>query len=232
MSTAKSFDSDELYDNCSSDPKEVTCFCGRTAFTIFNGRVRKARECACIECYQHLTWANSKGGPEVPSIIPLSYWDNDVRMDQGENNLIVVMLRESGKSKRLVAKCCYSTLMVDHIGYKRLRFLLFENACKIPWDNETSPPSVTRPPIDRIYMKDWDDSRGELPEFKGDPSRIRQEGFRLFSDEANRQIINNPLGETVQDIFQRIPWYTLEIDEGVIPKNKDDWPELIPIEPR
>jgi hypothetical protein len=153
-------------------------------------------------------------------------------MDQGENNLIVVMLRESGKSKRLVAKCCYSTLMVDHIGYKRLRFLLFENDCKIPWDNETSPPSVTRPPIDRIYMKDWDDSRGKLPEFKGDPSRIRQEGFRLFSDEANRQIINNPLGETVQDIFQRIPWYTLEIDEGVIPKNKDDWPELIPIEPR
>ena len=122
--------------------------------------------------------------------------------------------------------------MVDHIGYKQLRFLLFENACKIPWDSETAPPSVTRPPVDRIYMKDWDDSRGELTEFKGDPSRIRQEGFRLFSDEANRQIINNPLGETVQDIFQRLPWYTLEIDEGMIPKNKGDWPELIPIEPR
>ena len=93
-------------------------------------------------------------------------------------------------------------------------------------------PSVTRPPIDRIYMKDWDDSRGELPEFKGDPSRIRQEGFRLFSDEANRQSINNPIGETLQNIFQRVPWYALDINEGVIPKNKEDWPDLKPIEPR
>ena len=73
MINPKPFDSDELYDNCSSDPKEATCFCGRTAFSIFNGRVRKARECACIECYQHLTWANSKVGPEVPPIIPISY---------------------------------------------------------------------------------------------------------------------------------------------------------------
>ena len=29
MISPKPFDSDELYDNCSSDPKEVTCFCGR-----------------------------------------------------------------------------------------------------------------------------------------------------------------------------------------------------------
>ena len=232
MINPKPFDSDELYDKCSSASKEVKCFCGKAAFTVFNGRVRKARECACIECYQHLTWANSKGGPEVPSIIPLSYWDNDVRMDQGENNLIVVMLRESGKSKRLVAKCCYSTLMVDHIGYKRLRFLLFENACKIPWDNETAPPSVTRPPSDRIFMRDWDGSRGELPEFKGDPSRIDQGCCPPFTDKTNWQSIDNLFGKTCQSIFQRVPWYTLEMDEGVIPKNKGDWPELKPIEPR
>jgi hypothetical protein len=40
------------------------------------------------------------------------------------------------------------------------------------------------------------------------------------------------LGQTCQSIFQRVPWYTLEMDEGVIPKNKGDWPELKPIEPR
>ena len=53
MINPKPFDSDELYDNCSSDPKQVTCICGNVAFSIFNGRVRQARECACNDCYQH-----------------------------------------------------------------------------------------------------------------------------------------------------------------------------------
>ena len=174
MINPKPFDSDELYDNCSSDPKQVTCICGKVAFSIFNGRVRKARECACNDCYQHMKWCRAVGGPDVPPIPHGGYWDNDIQLDRGEENLMVVMLRESGRSRRLVAKCCYSTLIIDHPGYKQLSFLLFENACKIPWDNETDPPSVTRPPSDRIFMWDWYGSRGELPEFKGDPSRIDQ----------------------------------------------------------
>ena len=120
MSTAKSYDTDELYNNCSSEPKEVTCFCGKTAFTIFNGRVRQVRECACNDCFQHLTWAYGLGGPKFPPISTISYWDNDFRMDRGEENLIVVMLRVSGRSTRLVAKCCYSSLVVDHTSYNGL----------------------------------------------------------------------------------------------------------------
>ena len=232
MSTAKSYDTDELYDNCSSDPKEVTCFCGKAAFTVFNGRVRKARECACNDCYQHMKWCHSVGGPDVPPILHGGYWDNDIQMERGEENLMVVMLRESGSTKKLVSKCCYSTLIIDHPGYKQLRFLMFENACKIPWDNETDPPSVTRPPSDRVFMRDWDDSRGELPEFKGDPSRIDLGCCPSFTNKTNRESIDNPLGETSQSLFQRLPWYSLEIDEGVIPKNKGDWPELKPIEPK
>jgi len=232
MINPKPFDSDELYDNCSSDPKQVTCICGKVAFSIFNGRVRQARECACNDCYQHMKWCRAVGGPDVPPIPHGGYWDNDIQLDRGEENLMVVMLRESGRSRRLVAKCCYSTLIIDHPGYKQLSFLLFENACKIPWDNETDPPSVMRPPSDRIFMRDWDGSRGELPEFKGDPSRIDQGCCTPFTDKTNRKSIDNPLGQTCQSIFQRVPWYTLEIDEGVIPKNKGDWPELKPIEPR
>ncbi len=114
MSTAKSYDTDELYNNCSSEPKEVTCFCGKTAFTIFNGRVRQVRECACNDCFQHLTWAYGLGGPKFPPISTISYWDNDFRMDRGEENLMVVMLRESGSSTRLGGKCCVSSLLVVH----------------------------------------------------------------------------------------------------------------------
>ena len=47
MINPKPFDSDELYDNCSADLKQVTCICGKVAFSIFNGRVRQARECTC-----------------------------------------------------------------------------------------------------------------------------------------------------------------------------------------
>ena len=56
MINPKPFDSDELYDDCNSDPKQVACFCGEVAFTVFNGRVRMARECACNDCYQHMKW--------------------------------------------------------------------------------------------------------------------------------------------------------------------------------
>ena len=127
MINPKPFDSDELYDDCNSDPKQVTCFCGEVAFTVFNGRVRMARECACNDCYQHMKWCRTVGGPDVPPIPHGGYWDNDIQLDRGEENLMVVMLRESGRSRRLVAKCCYSTLIIDHPGYKQLSFLLFEN---------------------------------------------------------------------------------------------------------
>lgn len=226
------FDTDELYDNCNSNPKEVSCFCGETAFKVFNGRVRMARECGCIDCYQHMQWCYFMDGPEVPPILPGGYWDNDVSIERGENNMIVVMLRKNGSSKRMVAKCCYSTLIIDHPGYKKLQFLLFENACRIPWDNEIDPPSVTRPPTDRIFMKDWDDSRGELPDFLGDQSRIDLGCCPPFTEKKNRQSIDNPRGETCQSIFQKLPWYTLEIEEGRIPKNDRDWPKLKSIEPK
>ncbi len=67
MINPKPFDSDELYDDCNSDPKQVTCFCGEVAFTVFNGRVRMARECACNDCYQHMKWCRAVGGPRCTS---------------------------------------------------------------------------------------------------------------------------------------------------------------------
>ena len=100
MINPKLFDSDELYDDCNSDPKQVTCFCGKVAFTVFNGRVRMARECACNDCYQHMKWCHSVGGPDVPPILHGGYWDNDIQMERGEENLIVVMLRESSSTKK------------------------------------------------------------------------------------------------------------------------------------
>ena len=68
MNNQKPFDSDELYDIGNSDPKQVTCFCGKVAFTVFNGRVRMAWECAFNDCYQYRKWCYPIGGPDVPPI--------------------------------------------------------------------------------------------------------------------------------------------------------------------
>ena len=39
------------------------------------------------------------GGPKVPIVPTLSYWDNDIEVVRGEEHLRVVLLREDGRSK-------------------------------------------------------------------------------------------------------------------------------------
>ena len=73
---------------------------------------------------------------------------------------------------------------------------------------------------------------GNYPNSKGIHRELTKDAAPPFTNKTNRQSIDNPFGKTCQSIFQRVPWYTLEMDEGVIPKNKGDWPELKPIEPR
>ena len=122
---------DKIYDNCNPTPKEIICKCGKVLIKMSNGRPRRVLECCCIDCYQHLEWASVMGGPEVPIIPTLSYWDNDVEVVRGEEHLKVALLREDGRSKRTTATCCFSTLMVDYPGYSGVMFMLFEEACRV-----------------------------------------------------------------------------------------------------
>ena len=71
------------------------------------------------------------GGPQLPTIPTLSYWENDLVVEKGENLLQVVLLREKGESLRLVSTCCHSSLMVDNPSYNGVMFMLFEEACRI-----------------------------------------------------------------------------------------------------
>ena len=123
-------------------------------------------------------------------------------------------------------------MLIDHPNYKRIQFLLFENACKIPWDNEVDPPTVTGLPSARLFTKHGIGSRGERPEFIGDPERVVERAGLPFTHKTNRQNIDNPLGETSQNLFSRLPWFTLEIEEGLIPTDGFGWPNLKPIEVR
>ena len=114
------------------------------------------------------------GGPQVPIIPTLSYWDNDIAVEKGEDLLQVVLLRGKGHSLRLVSTCCFSTLMIDNPSYNRVMFMLFEEAYRIQWDEMQKSPYETWPSEPRIFVKDFEASRGKLPEFNGDPDRIHQ----------------------------------------------------------
>ena len=55
--------------------------------------------------------------------------------------------------------------MVDHPYYSGVMFMLFEDACRVQQDEPDVPPTKTHPAESRIYLKDFDTSRGTLPEF-------------------------------------------------------------------
>ena len=184
-------------------------------------------ECCSVDCYQHLEWVSVMGGPKVPIVPTLSYWDNDIDVVRGEEHLRVVLLREEGRSKRTTAICCFSTLMVDYPGYSGVMFMLFEEACRGQEDAPDVPPTKTRPAESRIFLKDFDTSRGEIPEFKGDPARVHQTCCPEYIKGWNRvssPTLDNPSGEKVQSLFQRIPEITFGLEEGKRILNRSDCP--------
>mgnify|MGYP001267053022 CR=1 FL=1 len=131
---------DKIYDNCDPTEKEISCQCGEVLIKMSHGRPKRVMECCCVDCYQHLEWASVMGGPKVPIVPTLSYWDNDIDVVRGEEHLRVVLLREDARSKRTTATFCFSTLMVDHPGYNGVMFMLFEEACRIQDDDPDVPP--------------------------------------------------------------------------------------------
>lgn len=208
---------DSIYNNCDPSPKKISCFCGEVAFKMSNGRPRRVIECCCVDCFQHLEWASVNGGPQVPIIPTLSYWENDLVVEKGEDLLQVVLLREKGESLRLVSTCCHSTLMVDNPAYNGVMFMLFEEACRIQWDDMQMSPYETRPAESRIFVKDFETSRGKLPEFNGDLERIHQTCWPPYVDKWKSRtspILEHPKGETCQSLFTRVPKIILGLEEG------------------
>jgi hypothetical protein len=181
-----------------------------------NGRPRRVIECCCVDCFQHLEWAAVNGGPQVSTIPTLSYWENDLVVEKGEDLLQVVLLREKGESLRLVSTCCHSTLMVDNPAYNGVMFMLFEEACRIQRNDIQISPYKTRPAESRIFVKDIEASRGKLPEFNGDPYRIHQTCWPPYVDNWKSRTsptLEHPKGETCQSLFTKVPKIILGLEE-------------------
>ena len=95
--------------------------------------------------------------------------------------------------------------------------MLFEEACRIQWDEMQKSPYETRPAESRVFVKDFEASRGKLPEFHGDPERIHQTCFPPYVDKWNSltsPTLENPIGETCQSLFAKVPKIILGLEEG------------------
>ena len=137
-------------------------------------------------------------------------------VEKGENQLQVVFLREKGESLRLVSTYYHSTLMVDNPAYNGVMFMLFEEACRIQWDDIQISPYKTRPAESRIFAKDIEASRGKLPEFNGDPDRIHQTCWPTYVDSWKNRTsptIEQTKGETCQSLFARVTKIILGFEE-------------------
>ena len=107
--------------------------------------------------------------------------------------------------------------MVDHSACSGVMFMLFEEAFRVQEDDPDVPPTKTLPAESRIYLKDFDTSHGALPEFRGDPARVHQiccpEYVKAWNS-ISSPTLDNPSGENIHSLFERIPEMILGLEEG------------------
>ena len=141
----------------------VTCMCGRCKISFNSRREPVCRYlCGCVDCRQAVAWAASRGGPAVSAsrfapLLDLVYMPADLTVDRGADVLEFYLLREGGKSRRGVAACCSSTMVIDHPSYRGKKVLLFPDVCVL----DVAPRNIDAV----IYTSDLsDEQRAGLPE--------------------------------------------------------------------
>lgn len=189
----------------------VTCACGKARVTFATCSPRTHLECCCRDCRQSLEWAAAMGGPSAPQVPQVYYFENDLEDIQGEKHLRLYRLRAGARVTRLVATCCYSTLLADHPAYQGNVVSVLADACRL----STRP----LPAQARIWTKDRDaDPSGPPPAYRG-------QGPCLRGDEAWWPLVVAPAlvmpiasprrGSSLQELISRLPPpVVLGLDEG------------------
>jgi hypothetical protein len=107
---------------CADDPGAiVACKCGKTKLKFTVSMPRNRLECCCVDCNDAFKWAQSKGGPAPSGRGRASdswYFENDITILSGDENVQFNNLNEGYPTKRMVATCCHSVLCGDHPAYQ------------------------------------------------------------------------------------------------------------------
>ena len=77
----------------------ISCQCGEVRLEIGDASPIMRLQCGCCDCRQAMAWAQRQGGPKVPSTRPLDLWyfENDILVSSGKENLKWYKLRKNGK---------------------------------------------------------------------------------------------------------------------------------------
>lgn len=160
---------------------------------------------------------------EHSALSQLAYFANDVILPElpGRNDndapppndnalLRLAKLRETGRSVRLLARCCKAILAVDHPGYGGRVVMVPLQSCR-------ATPSSSCPPFARLYMKDWD----RIEAAEGPPPPVLPGVMVTRGDEADeaelerkREVVRNRFreaevtmprqGVSLQEWFERL----------------------------
>eukprot|EP00811_Abedinium_folium_P005837 NODE_15370_length_1053_cov_8.800216.p2 GENE.NODE_15370_length_1053_cov_8.800216~~NODE_15370_length_1053_cov_8.800216.p2 ORF type:complete len:181 (-),score=32.14 NODE_15370_length_1053_cov_8.800216:392-934(-) len=163
-------------------PKTISCKCLKVEITVTYDEPTYCLECACEDCFQAAAWAEGQGGPKAPrdEVLLAAFYPNDLTVEKGQQYLQSYMQRADsawilGKgvngSVRVVATCCYSTLIVDHPFYGGLYI------CTFPAMRAEKPSPVEKP-RHRHSVQDWPKQFGEIPPYKGEGPVIQSHVIR------------------------------------------------------
>jgi hypothetical protein len=142
-----------------SQVAESRCMCGSVRLQFLRPMPVLHVHCCCNSCRQGREWVASQGGPPMmkgPTLV--YYFENDVAPVEPDalSLLYTVKLRESGRTTRLVSKCCHSAMALDHPFYEENVACVHANTCNL------IAPRIE--PLRRLYSSDWDVAYdGEMP---------------------------------------------------------------------
>jgi hypothetical protein len=98
---------------------------------------------------------------EVPRI---SYFENDMTVLRGEENLDSFKIRDDALSTRLFCKLCHTHLLVDNPFYAGNCTAVYPEVCHL---SPSAEQLFTRIPPSIIYCtSDWPTDKGPLPDYK------------------------------------------------------------------
>jgi hypothetical protein len=126
------------------------------------------------------------------------YFENDLAPLDSEalSSLFSVKLRETGRTTRLITKCCHSILAIDHPYYEENVACVHADAC------ELVAPHID--PLSRIFTNGWDEAYdGEMPS----TTASLEDSEAMWEKFAG--IVKRPVREAkgikLQDILAQLP---------------------------
>ena len=195
---------------------KIACTCNACELTLADGKATLCLLCGCEDCRQALQWGYKNGGVKPDPLPRVYYMRSDIIDVKGRDHMVVVKIREDGRSRRIYCTKCYSILGVDHPNYtNNLIFVNWPKHC-INSGDLTAPLSAI------IMLIDYSERIGPIP-VENVPVfhtlRYPQERARLRSIEAVASTFSPPTepieGITLAALIDRLgPPLVLNLEKG------------------